>query len=93
MLKNWPYLLLASFLNAVLITGAFMEFKLRGMAASQLPAALQPAWYQVDPFIFGGGIFIISLLLIMVLIAIKNLVITKSRQLHVTGYKLQGIHR
>ncbi|MBO9204008.1 MULTISPECIES: hypothetical protein [Niastella] len=72
MRKNWPYFIVASFLNAVLITGAFLEFKLRGIAVSELPTP-QPTWYELNPFVFSGGVFMISFLLIMAIIIIKDL--------------------
>jgi hypothetical protein len=68
MRKNWPYFIVASFLNAVLITGAFIEFKLRGMADSP-----QPTWYEINPFVFTGGTFIISFLVIMTIVGLLDL--------------------
>jgi hypothetical protein len=92
MRKNWPYFIVASLLNAVLITGAFIEFKLRGIAGSAIPAP-QPTWYEINPFVFTSGMFLISFLVIMTIIGIKNLaIIIKSLLLQVTRYKLQGIH-
>jgi hypothetical protein len=94
MRKNWPYFIVASLLNAVLITGAFIEFKLRGMALPELPAAPQPAWFRIDPFAFSSGIFLISFLLIVVITGLGGLIgsIIKSVQLQVSRYRLQGIH-
>jgi hypothetical protein len=77
MRKNWPYFIVASFLNAVFITGAFIEFKLRGMGLSP-----QPTWYEINPFIFSGGIFITSFLVIMAIIVIKDLVSGIGKKLH-----------
>ena len=77
MRKNWPYFIVASFLNAVLITGAFIEFKLRGIGDSP-----QPTWYEINPFVFTGGIFIISFLVIMAVIVIKDLIGGVSKKLH-----------
>ncbi|OQP38733.1 hypothetical protein A4H97_18615 [Niastella yeongjuensis] len=68
MRKNWPYFIVASFLNAVFITGAFIEFKLRGVGTSR-----QPTWFEINPFILTGGIFVISFLVIMAIIIIKDL--------------------
>ena len=65
MQKNWPYYLVASLLNAILITGAFIEFKLRGMASPHLPATPQPAWFHINPIAFSGCIFMISFLLVI----------------------------
>jgi hypothetical protein len=81
MRKNWPYFIVASFLNAVLITGAFIEFKLRGIAGPEIPAP-QPTWYEINPLVFTSGIFLISFLLIMGCIIIKDLVGGISKKLH-----------
>lgn len=81
MRKNWPYFIVASFLNAVLITGAFIEFKLRGIAGAEIPAP-QPTWYEINPLVFTSGIFLISFLVIMGIIIIKDLVGGISKKLH-----------
>jgi hypothetical protein len=87
MRKNWPYFIVASLLNAVLVTGAFIQFKLRGTTGPELPGRL-----RIDPFMFSGGIFIISFLLILAIIGLRSLVgyVVKSVQLHVTRYKLHA---
>lgn len=98
MRKNWPYYLVASLLNAVLITGAFIEFKLRGMAAPGLPVAPQPAWLPINPFAFSGCIFILSFLLVIAVTGIGNLVASMFTprppkggvQLHATRFKLHA---
>jgi len=75
MRKNWPYFIVASFLNTLLVTATFIEFKLRGLAVVDWPtASVVPAWYNVDPFQFAGGMFVLSFLLIVVIVTIKNLV-------------------
>jgi hypothetical protein len=75
MRKNWPYLVVASFLNTLLVTATFLEFKLRGLAVIDWPAGTPvPAWYDVDPVQFAGGMFVLSLLLMAAVVAIKNLV-------------------
>src|ERR1044072_4646674 len=75
MRKNWPYFIVASFLNTLLVTATFIEFKLRGLAVVDWPtASAVPAWYNVDPFQFAGGMFVLSFLLIVVIVTIKNLV-------------------
>lgn len=83
MRKNWPYLVVASFLNTLLVTATFLEFKLRGLAVIDWPAgAVAPAWYDLDPVQFAGGMFVLSLLLMAAIVGIKNLVtriVTKFR--------------
>lgn len=83
MRKNWPYLVVASFLNTLLVTATFLEFKLRGLAVINWPAGTPvPAWYDVDPVQFAGGMFLLSLLLMAAIVGIKNLVtriVTKLR--------------
>lgn len=75
MRKNWPYLVVASFLNTLLVTATFLEFKLRGLAVINWPAGTPvPAWYDVDPVQFAGGMFLLSLLLMVAIVGIKNLV-------------------
>ncbi|WP_205510121.1 hypothetical protein [Longitalea arenae] len=84
MKKNWPVFIVASFLNTLLITGAFIEFKLRGLAVFELPlrATGFPAWYDISPFQFAGGIFVLSLLLIGLLIGIRSLITGIMTKLH-----------
>jgi hypothetical protein len=83
MRKTWPYLVVASFLNTLLVTATFLEFKLRGLAVIDWPASTPvPAWYDVDPVQFAGGMFVLSLLLMAAIVGIKNLVtriVTKLR--------------
>lgn len=83
MRKNWPYFIVASFLNAVLITGAFIEFKLRGLTAldQSARAAGVPAWLNINPFLFTAGMFVVSLLAIMAIVGLKEL----SSKLQATG--------
>jgi hypothetical protein len=83
MRKNWPYFVVASFLNTLLVTGAFIEFKLRGIAVADLPAGNGlPAWNEIHPFQLAGGMFVLSFLLIVVIIGIKNLVTGIIAKLH-----------
>jgi hypothetical protein len=76
MKKNWPYLIVASLLNALLVTGAFIEFKLRGIAIiePQSPFAGFSAWSDIDPFQFAAGMFVLSFLVIVIITGIKELV-------------------
>ncbi|WP_207514229.1 hypothetical protein [Longitalea luteola] len=75
MRKIWPVCIVASFLNTFLVTGAFIEFKLRGIAVFELPVRTTgfPAWYDISPFQFAGGIFVLSFLMIMTVLGIKTL--------------------
>jgi hypothetical protein len=83
MKKNWPYFVVASFLNTLLVTGAFIEFKLRGIAAPGWPAGNGlPAWNDIDPFQVAGAMFLLSFLLIVVITGIKNLVAGIAAKLH-----------
>ena len=82
MRKNLPYFIVAAFLNAILVTGAFIEFKLQGMTPPELPAAPQPVWYEINPFVFTGGIFVASFLVIMAIIIIKDLITGIIKKLH-----------
>jgi hypothetical protein len=76
MKKNWPVFIVASFLNTLLVTGAFIEFKLRGIAVFELPVRTTgfPAWYDINPFQFAGGIFVLSFLVIAAIIGIRSLI-------------------
>ena len=83
MRKNWPYFIVASFLNTLLVTATFLEFKLRGLAVVDWPAgAAVPAWYNVHPFQFAGGMFVLSFVLIAAMAAIKNLVTRIGAKIH-----------
>ena len=75
MRNNWPYFLVASFLNAVLITGAFIEFKLHGVTAiDQSARSAGLPWLNINPYLFGAGMFVVSLLVIWFIIGVKELV-------------------
>jgi len=89
MKKNWPYFIVASFLNTLLVTATFIEFKLRGIAVVDLSAGTGvPAWYHLDPFQFAGGMFVLSFLLIVMFAGIKNLVTSIIARLHVFNESL-----
>lgn len=89
MRKNWPYFIVASFLNTLLITATFIEFKLRGLAVVDWPtASAVPAWYNVDPIQFAGGMFVLSFLLIVVIVTIKKLVTGIIAKLHLFNESL-----
>lgn len=79
----WPYFIVASFLNALLVTGAFIEFKLRGIAVPDWPAgAGLPALNGIHPFQLAGGMFVLSFLMIILISGIKNLVTRIIAKLH-----------
>jgi hypothetical protein len=83
MRNNWPYFLVASFLNAVLITGAFIEFKLRGVTAiDQSARAAGLSWLDTNPYLLGAGMFVMSLLLILVFTGIKELITGMVARVH-----------
>jgi hypothetical protein len=90
MKKNWPYFVVASFLNSLLVTGAFIEFKLRGIAVFDLKTGITgfPAWSDINPFQFAGGMFVLSLLLIVIIIGIKELVAGIFSRLHAFNHSL-----
>ena len=92
MKKNWPYLIVASLLNALLVTGAFIEFKLRGIAIiePQSPFAGFPAWSDLDPFQFAAGMFVLSFLVIVTFTGIKELVTGILKKLHSFNESLSG---
>ena len=84
MKKNWPYFIVASLLNALLVTGAFIEFKLRGIAGIEQQAGVAgfPAWNDIDPFQFATGMFALSFLVIVTIIGIRELVTRIITKLH-----------
>ena len=84
MKKNWPYLIVASLLNALLVTAAFLEFKLRGIAIiePQSPFAGFPAWSEIDPVQFAAGMFVLSFGIIVIITGIKELVTGIIKKLH-----------
>jgi hypothetical protein len=84
MRKNWPYFIVASFLNALLVTAVFLEFKLRGIAVFD-PANRTtgfPSLNEINPFQFAGGMFVLSFLIIVTIIGIKDLVSGILNKLH-----------
>ena len=83
-MKKWPYFFVASLLNALLVTAAFIEFKLRGIAIVDLKTRVTgfPAWDQINAFQFAGGMFVVSFLLIVIIIGIKELVAGILHKLH-----------
>jgi len=83
-MRKWPYFIVASLLNALLVTGAFIEFKLRGIAVIDLQSRSTgfPAWDDINPFQFAGGMFMLSLLIIMIITGIIQLVTGVFNKLH-----------
>jgi hypothetical protein len=92
MKKNWPYFIVASLLNALLVTGAFIEFKLRGIAALEPQSRMSgfPAWNEIDPFQFATGMFVLSFLVIVTIIGIKFLVTGIITKLHTFNESLSN---
>lgn len=91
MKKNWPYFVVASFLNTLLVTGAFIEFKLRGIAAPGWPVGNGlPAWNEINPFQLAGAMFVLSFLLILAITGIKNLVAGIVAKVHLFNESLAG---
>ena len=89
MKKNWPYFVVASFLNTLLVTGAFIEFKLRGIAAPGWPVGNGlPAWNDINPFQLAGAMFMMSFLLIVAIVGIKNLIGSITAKLHLFNESL-----
>lgn len=89
MRKNLPYFIAASFLNTLLVTATFIEFKIRGLAVVDFPTgAATPAWYQADPFQFAGGMFVLSFLLIIGIAGIRSLLTSIAAKLHVFNESL-----
>ena len=87
----WPYFIVASFLNTLLVTGAFIEFKLRGIAVADWPAGTGlPAWNDIHPFQLAGGMFVSSFLMILLIIGIKNLFARIVAKLHVFNESMAG---
>jgi hypothetical protein len=62
---KWPFITVASLVNAFMVTGAFIEFKLRGMN--------QTAMLKVHPLLAGAGIFVSTFLLIVAVLALTRL--------------------
>jgi hypothetical protein len=89
-MKKWPYFIVASLLNALLVTAAFLEFKLRGIAIADLKTRITgfPAWDEINPFLFAGGMFILSFLIIVIIIGIKELVTGIYNRLHAFNHSL-----
>ncbi|OQP63608.1 hypothetical protein [Niastella populi] len=91
MKKNWPYFVVASLLNTLLVTGAIIEFKLRGIAAPGWPVGNGlPAWNEINPFQLAGAMFVLSFLLIVTIAGIKNLVGGIAAKLHLFNEGLAG---
>lgn len=90
MRNNWPVFIVASFLNAVLVTGAFIEFKLRGVTIldQSVRTAGSPAWLNINPWLFSAGIFVVSLLAIGIIIGVKELVTRIVAKLHLFNESL-----
>jgi hypothetical protein len=92
MRKNWPYFIVASFLNALLVTAVFLEFKLRGIAVFDPVNRTTgfPSWNEINPFQFAGGMFVVSFLIIVTIIGVKDLVSGIFNRLHSFNQSLAG---
>ena len=91
-MRKWPYFIVASLLNALLVTGAFIEFKLRGIAVIDLksPSTGFPAWNDINPFEFAGGMFLLSFVIIVIIAGILQLVTGIFSRLHSFNQSLAG---
>jgi hypothetical protein len=76
MQRKWLFITVASLLNALLITGVFISLYPRGFTISDLPyAGTAPVkFYTIAPFLFATAMFVLTFLIIIAGIAIRQLV-------------------
>lgn len=84
MKKNWPYFIVASFLNTTLVTGTFIAIKLRGIAVHSL--------YELNPLQFAGGMFVLSFVGILLLVGIKVMVTGIGSKMHLFERKMPQVN-
>jgi hypothetical protein len=76
MQRKWPFITVASLLNALLITGVFISLYPRGFTIADFPyAGTSPVkFYTIAPFLFATAMFVFTFLIIIAGIAVKQLV-------------------
>lgn len=84
MRNNWPFLVAASLLNSLLVTGAFIEFKFRGVSAIETSYSETNVvqTYSMNNLLIAAGMFVLTFLLITAIIAISKLVTGITAKLH-----------
>jgi hypothetical protein len=66
MQRKWPFITVASLLNALLITGVFTSLYPRGFTIAEL--------YTITPFLFATAMFVFTFLVIIATIGIRQLI-------------------
>ena len=76
MQRKWPFITVASLLNALLTTGVFISLYPHGFIMADLPyAGTAPVkLYTIAPFLFATTMFLLTFLIIIAGIAVKQLV-------------------
>ena len=76
MQRKWPFITVASLLNALLITGVFISLYPRGFTIADLPyvRTAPVKFYTIAPFLFATVMFVLTFLVIIAGIGIKQLI-------------------
>jgi len=81
MRNKWLLAVIAAQVNSFLVTGAATGFRFAGVDLFRPDLTRLFAYYHLNPFLFGLGMFVISLLVFVAFICITGIikgVITKS---------------
>ena len=90
MRNKWPFVAAASFVNSLVITGAFMEFKLGGVSgmSPSYSAADLHTFFSINPLLFAAGMFVVTIGLMVSIIGISRLVAGVADKLHALNKSL-----
>jgi len=90
MQRKWPFITVASLLNALLITGVFISLYPRGFTIADLPytGTAPVKSYTIAPFLFAAAMFIFTFLIIIAGMAIKQLISAIISRLKMVSHSL-----
>lgn len=76
---KWPIITVAALFNAILITGAFLEFKARGVYSVQTSQSMF-AFLKIHPLLVAAGAFVFTFTTVVLVVVVSQLctgIITK----------------
>jgi hypothetical protein len=91
MQNKWLFVVVASFFNSLMVTGAFIEFRLRGVSVVELPNGNAPLFLQMHPGLLAGGMFLLTFVVILLLVGVMGMLSGISRRLQTFNQGLRNV--
>jgi hypothetical protein len=81
MVNKWPFITVASVINSLSVTGAFINFKSDGI--SMIDPQHAGSWlYTINPSLFAAGMFLFTFLAIIAMIYVARFISAIIGKLH-----------